>query len=60
MTKVEKNNAKFDKMTPAEKRVAMAKDALKWIKLGALIATKSLYIQTMDTIDGWEFDVLDA
>jgi hypothetical protein len=47
MTRTEKNNAKFDNMTPAEKRVAMAKDALKWIEAGALVPTKGVYVNTI-------------
>ncbi len=60
MTKTEKNNAKFDKMTPAQKRVAMAQDALKWIEAGALIPMKGLYVNTLSMDIYHRADDLDA
>jgi hypothetical protein len=40
---VRKKNAKFGGMTKAEQRVAIARDALAWLKAGALIAQRSTY-----------------
>jgi hypothetical protein len=40
---VRKKNAKFGGMTKAEQRVAIARDALEWLKAGALIAQGSTY-----------------
>lgn len=41
---VAKKNARFSKQTPAEKRVAIAKDALAWIAAKALIPATGSYV----------------
>lgn len=44
-----KANAKFAKLTPAQKRVAVAKDVLKHLGEGTLVATKGDYLSVYDT-----------
>jgi hypothetical protein len=36
---------KFGKMSPAEQRVAIAKDALSWVEVGALVAEQCVYVR---------------
>jgi hypothetical protein len=45
INKIEKDNAAFEVMTNSQKRVAIAKDALQWIRLGALTPTKGTYLR---------------
>lgn len=39
---------KFGTMSPAQQRVAIAKDALAWIKAGVLIPSAGVYVEPVD------------
>lgn len=42
--RVAKDNARFRKMTAAEKRVAIAQDVIAWVKAGALVPSEGGYV----------------
>jgi hypothetical protein len=52
MTKTEKRNRRFGGMSPAEQRVAIARDALSWLKARALIAQKGFYTKRLEAPTG--------
>jgi hypothetical protein len=61
--RIRAENETFAKMTPAQKRVRIARDVLDWIKLGRLVATNGDYISLRDprntyrsapTVNGFE------
>jgi hypothetical protein len=43
--RIQKDNAIFALLTPAEKRVFIARDVLKWLELGKLKALKGHYLE---------------
>lgn len=47
-TSVKKSNAKFKRMTAAQKRVAIAEDALKWIASGIFKPMSGVYLKQTD------------
>lgn len=46
--KTAKKNAEFKRMSMAEARVAIAKDALSWVREGALVPTSGTYVSTVE------------
>lgn len=50
----EEENAKFAKMSSARKRVAVAKDVLKWLAAGALVAENGTYISPSFSDKMWD------
>jgi hypothetical protein len=49
------NNTKFDKLTNAQKRVALAKDVIAWVKAGALIPDHVVYVRPTILPDHYPF-----
>lgn len=41
-------NAAFERMSPADKRRALARDALAWVEAGALVPTRGRYLEPTD------------
>lgn len=53
--RIEKENKKFQKLSPRKQRIAIAEDVVEQVKVRAYLATTSLYVQSStleDAIDG--------
>lgn len=46
--RIKEENEEFAAMTPAQKRVRIAKDVLEWMKAGKLVATNGQYLELYD------------
>lgn len=46
--RIKEENAEFQAMTPAQKRVRIAKDVLEWMEVGRLVATNGEYFHLED------------